>query len=154
MDDLNWLGSGWSLRILTPEQFGCPGSEMQPGDCTFSPYPTNWEEWAAEVDYPKWPFHLVKPNQLGSNYFAHNAHRKPIVVWLPGGNAWCIDGRACNDGVYYGDGWLVSGDPYLGTLTVKPSINMNGIYHGWLANNRISQDCEGRKHDPRTGRKI
>lgn len=151
--DPNWTGSGWSLRILTPEQFAAPGVDLQPGDCCFSPYPTNWDDWPKE-SYADWPFHLVKPTKLGSNYFARNAHRKPIIVWLPGGNAFCIDGRATRDGIYYGDGWEVSGDPYLGTLTVKPSINMNGCYHGYLTNNRISPDCEGRKHDPRTGQRL
>lgn len=38
--------------------------------------------------------------------------------------------------------WSVSGD--LPNVTVTPSINMVGVYHGWIQNGVITDDCDGR----------
>lgn len=55
----------------------------------------------------------------------------------------CDDSGMSRRGEYYGDGWTVTGD--LPRITVSPSINIVGSYHGWIQNGVISEDCEGRK---------
>lgn len=112
--------------------------------------PTEPEDWK-EIGHAPWPFHLVKPHKLGDRYYQHNLWRKPIVMLMPGRIWFCLDGKAVDEGIYYGEGWSVVGDPTTGSLTVHPSININGSYHGWLRQNQLSPDCEGRKYDPRTG---
>jgi hypothetical protein len=75
---------------------------------------------------------LVK-YKLSAYYFEHNAARKPLMVLLPGRHFFMVDGQ-CYDskrGGYYG-GWQVTGVPP--NITVHPSINMVGYYHGWLKN--------------------
>lgn len=81
---------------------------------------------------------------LSDYYKAHNAHRRPIFVILPGLALFCIDGQCHSDGVFYG-GWTVTGDAP--ALTLAPSINIGGTYHGFLQNGVISPDCEGREYD-------
>lgn len=44
----------------------------------------------------------------------------------------------------YYDGWTVTGKPP--DITVSPSINYVGSYHGWLQNGVISQDVDGRNY--------
>ncbi len=60
--------------------------------------------------------------------------RLPIVVVLPGlrrGYWFCVDDAYCSDGKLYG-GWTVTKDDHLETVTVTPSINCVGLWHGWL----------------------
>ena len=68
--------------------------------------------------------------------------RPPLVVRLPCGYDFCIDFRARRDGGAYGDGWAVSGTPP--QITLSPSINIVGSYHGWIRDGVITDDCEGR----------
>lgn len=68
----------------------------------------------------------------------HLGRRPPIVVCLPGGRVFCVDGKSAGGG-----GWTVSGDPP--RITVTPSINWEGHYHGWLIDGVLSDDCEGRR---------
>jgi hypothetical protein len=39
--------------------------------------------------------------------------------------------------------WRVTGE--LPKVTVEPSINMIGVYHGYITSGVITDDCEGRK---------
>lgn len=71
------------------------------------------------------------------------ASRPPYVVKLPDGTEFCIDSRATRDGQFVGDGWTVAGE--LPRVTLSPSINIVGSYHGWIADGVISDDCEGRR---------
>jgi hypothetical protein len=88
---------------------------------------------------------------LSPFYLRHNAHRPPLVVCLPsphgrrGVYPWCVDEqeRSGSRG-FYGDGWTVTGD--LPNLTVAPSINIGGTYHGWIRDGVITPDCEGRTY--------
>lgn len=98
--------------------------------------------------------------RVGDKVYPSNAHRHPLVVLLPGNNYHVIDGQCyssdcvtcnvprekCTCGAYtaksYYDGWLVEGEAPL--ITVTPSININGRYHGHLANGVISDDVEKR----------
>jgi hypothetical protein len=69
-------------------------------------------------------------------------YRLPLIVRLPDGTDFCVDGPCYNKGKRYG-GWAVSGNPP--NITLAPSINIVGYYHGWIQNGVISDDCEGRK---------
>jgi len=94
------------------------------------------------------PGHIFEP---APNYFRENRTRDPVVVRLPGPVDFCIDGRAWRAGTPYGDGWTVSGVPPM--VTVQPSINVQGIYHGYLIDGIIGEDVEGRKYGA-DGRKV
>lgn len=98
--------------------------ELQIGDMWFAP------EW------------LNRParDYLSPEYFLNNAHRPPIVVMFPGGVAFCID-RKSSDGT----GWTVTGEPP--NITVSPSIDHRGKWHGFLQNGVISDDVEGRRYE-------
>lgn len=65
--------------------------------------------------------------------------RPPIWVVLPSKTWFCVDSRTTDDG---GGGWTVTGDAP--NITVSPSINAVGIYHGFLVSGVLSDDCEGR----------
>lgn len=87
---------------------------------------------------------LLKRN-LTAQYFSKNSNRKPLVVLLPGKTYFLIDGKCFNHQRGYYDGWEVNGDPP--NITVSPSINIEGRYHGFLQNGVIGDDVDGRKFD-------
>lgn len=91
-----------------------------------------------------WPWFLTTDDWLSDHYRQHNAGRRPLLVVLPGRHLFCVDGQCWSDGKRYG-GWQVTGQAP--NITVSPSINLGGLYHGWLRNGVISDDCEGRKFD-------
>ena len=80
---------------------------------------------------------------LSRQYFAaHAGRRAALMVVLPNHHAICLD--ACATGHFDdGDGWTVTGDAP--NVTVSPSINWIGSYHGWLQGGVLSDDCEGRR---------
>lgn len=89
-----------------------------------------------------WPFVSARQSNLSEFYHQNNSGRQPIVVVLPGRALFCVDGKCRNSQGSYG-GWTVTGvAPF---ITVQPSINLGGIYHGFLQNGIISDDCEGRQ---------
>lgn len=104
------------------------------------------------------PWYLNEfPEDLSPYYFTHNAHRPPLVLVLPAafhvrGSTmnFCVDSKASIGGKLQPDGWVVTGAPP--DLTVAPSINAQGTYHGFLQNGVLTDDCEGRQfphHPPR-----
>lgn len=96
----------------------------------------------------EWPWWAAADEWLSDYYHAHNAHREPLLVKLPGRVVWCIDSKSWSGNVL-GAGWAVTGNGP--NITVSPSINCIGTYHGFLVNGVISDDCEGRQyhHDGR-----
>jgi hypothetical protein len=100
---------------------------------TMFPLPVN-----ANMD--EWPWFLADKSYLSDYYFEHNKHRRPLFVVLPKKVLFVIDGKCNDDGVSYG-GWQVTG--VAPNITVSPSINIRGAYHGWLQNGVISEDVEG-----------
>lgn len=56
---------------------------------------------------------------------------KRLAVKLPSGVPWLIDRS-----------WKRTGEPP--NITVTPSINHQGKYHGHLQNGYLTDDCEGR----------
>lgn len=92
--------------------------------------------------------HEIAPEfrYLGGRYLIdHQRNRAPIQVVLPNLDIFCVDSRARIGGIYHGEGWNVSGDAP--KITLSPSIDMVGYYHGWLQLGVLSDDTEGRKYD-------
>lgn len=95
---------------------------------------------------PKWDTVLtVYAKHLSEYYWKHNSDRRPLFVILPGLIPFCIDGQVWVDGEPSG-GWTVTGDAP--NITVMPSINAGGTYHGFLQNGLLSADVEGRLYGP------
>lgn len=127
----------WTIRMVPAPGEGpgeTPWKNLRVGDMWIAPHLLARPEG-----------HLYRP---ASKYFARNSHRPPLIVALPapgGGRVdWCVDGPAWKGGQPYGDGWDVSGEPPL--ITVAPSINIVGVYHGYIQNGVITDDCEGRRY--------
>ena len=91
-----------------------------------------------------WPWYWASDQWLSDYYREQNTGRRPLFVILPGRHLFLVDGKCWKDGKAYG-GWTVTGDAP--NITISPSINIGGNYHGWLQNGVISEDCEGRKFD-------
>lgn len=71
---------------------------------------------------------------VSANYLRDSAaKRKPLWVCLSGLVWFPIDSAPTNGG----DGWTVTGDPP--AITVSPSINVVGIWHGWLRNGVLTE---------------
>lgn len=81
------------------------------------------------------PVEELKERHLTQQYFRDNAARKPLVVMLPGRNYFLIDGQGFSVEKGYYDCWTVTGTPP--NITVAPSINFVGRYHGYLQNGVI-----------------
>src|SRR6185436_19711891 len=68
---------------------------------------------------------------LSPYYKQNNAKRKPLIVCLPTRVWFCVDGMAYKYPLgYHGNGWQVTGVAPL--ITVRPSIDICGRWHGWL----------------------
>jgi hypothetical protein len=96
--------------------------------------------------YPlAWALALTKAFEL--------AGRRPIAVVLPCGYHLCID--TAYWGGRWGEnpqrvGWAVqiAGPIAAGEkldVTLSPSVNIGGSYHGWIQGGIISEDVEGRR---------
>lgn len=78
----------------------------------------------------------------------HFPRRGPIMVMLPGRTtsgevtSWpfCVDSKARDENGWKANGWTVTGE--IPNLTVSPSINAKGVYHGWLQGGVISDGLE------------
>lgn len=106
-------------------------------------YGPNKEE--AEARDPKWNGYMrLQVEYLSQYYLDNNSHRRPLFVVLPNNDLFCVDGQCWSGGNHYG-GWQVFGEAP--SVTVSPSINIEGSYHGFLQNGVISDDCEGRTYD-------
>jgi hypothetical protein len=95
------------------------GDAPRPGDMFYAPWMLDGERGLA----PKY-FALSEPR------------RAPIIVVLPNGTHFCVDTMAHDkDRGDYGEGWDVAGTPP--ALTVNPSINIVGSWHGFLRNGEL-----------------
>lgn len=85
------------------------------------------------------------PRSLSDNYKSTaQGKRAPLYVMTPAG-PFCVDQSQVVNGEFAGGGWYVSGEAP--NITVSPSINFPGQYHGWLQNGLLTDDCEGRRYD-------
>ncbi len=75
-----------------------------------------------------------------------------LVVKMPDNSTWNIDrGRKANErgGVHTWPGWNRKGEPP--NITVEPSVNDVGRYHGYLRDGYLTSDIEGRKFEGEPG---
>lgn len=77
---------------------------------------------------------LLAPEHVG---------KRPLIVVLPGPVHFAVYGPTWKDGQRGPGGWKVVGDAP--ALTVTPSININGVWHGYLQDGYITADVEGRR---------
>lgn len=120
----------WTCRLIDldalRQQPGPLKQYLTPGDLWFAPWLTQ---------------------QLSPEYVRDwQGKRPPLVMHLPDGSDWVVDGIARN---MNGHGWTVTGEPPL--LTASPSIgkyNSDGSfsYHGWLRDGVLSDDIDGRSY--------
>jgi hypothetical protein len=88
----------------------------------------------------------MREHFLAPEYFEkHYGRRAPLWVLLPDKTYFCVDSRVVSSSEVGDHGWTVTGEPWHGNLTVSPSINIVGSYHGHIKNNEITDDVEGRK---------
>ena len=72
--------------------------------------------------------------------------RPPLLVRMPGRWEFSPDVCSRQHGVHVRDtGWHVFSTPPM--ITVQPSVNAEGIYHGWIRAGFITDDYEGRRYD-------
>ncbi len=146
----------WKLNWMAmPTDKDHVGYDLQVGDCFYYRDPGPEYDWVNDALNLHWFRFFCKEDRLSENYKQQpRPARPPILVYLPGRSLFCVDG-ACWRTVpdpngrgsrveYYG-GWTVTGSAEL--LTVSPSINCVGIYHGFITDGVITDDCEGRKYD-------
>jgi hypothetical protein len=87
----------------------------------------------------------LSSGELSDQYVQERmALRPPVLVKMPNGEVFSVDASVSGKS----SGWAVTGEPP--NITMSPSINLVGRYHGWLQNGVISDDCEGRTF-PRAG---
>ncbi len=122
----------WPLIELTAEEWKrrADESDLLPGHCVLAPWVLDDGHW-------------MKAG-LGANYLnIQQPRRPPILIMLPGDNLWCPDQMAwTSERGSYGNGWLVTGD--WPKISITPSINFVGRYHGFVIGGEITDDCEGR----------
>jgi hypothetical protein len=136
-------GKCGETRLLTPDGEEHSYGDLPPGTMFFVPR-NPVIEGADGQDTRGWPWYHASEESLSDYYRQHNSSRLPLMVVLPGRHLFLIDGKCWNGSQLYG-GWQVTGDAP--AITVSPSINIGGSYHGWLQSGVISDDCEGRKFD-------
>jgi len=74
----------------------------------------------------------MRKNILSDEYIRDWANKRPpLFVMLPGDVCFCLDTRAACDN----SGWTITGWPP--DITVSPSINIRGVYHGFIRNGLI-----------------
>jgi hypothetical protein len=111
----------WSIRMIDPAS----GASPEIGDM--------------------WPCDYWPSRWLSAYYdMTWREKRLPMMVWLPCGS-FCIDTCFIKNGDLDPEraGWVVTGEPPL--VTLVPSINIVGLYHGWIHDGIISDDCDGRQ---------
>lgn len=112
----------WPIRILDKKP---PWDDVKVGDA-----------WWLSPDDEAWP------TAVGTK---HRHLTKVLWVALPyrdGHYPFCVHSPSTREGPD-GAGWDVTGEAP--NITVNPSINIIGSYHGWIRNGVITDDCEGRK---------
>lgn len=111
-----------------------PLGPKQPGDMWYTPAMLEGER----ADY-------YRQFVLSAEYLRDWAGKRlPLWVCLPNGDHFCVDSQV--SGAQDKHGWAVTGEPP--AITVSPSINCVGRWHGWLQNGVLSDDVEGRTYQP------
>jgi hypothetical protein len=130
----------WPLRYRSAAE---PWKDAQFGDCWYYP---DWD--SQDAPYPA-VRKMFLEHQASRQYLDQWADKRPpIVIWLPPGFGFSPDEKY--RGGHRGEnpereGWTVSGVLEDGTLVVQPSVNIVGVYHGWIQDAQLSEDVEGRR---------
>jgi hypothetical protein len=74
-----------------------------------------------------------------SNEFRASGRNYVIYIRLPSGTDFCPDFKATDKRK---NGWTVTGE--LPRISVSPSVNEVGRYHGWIKEGVLSDDLDGR----------
>jgi hypothetical protein len=106
----------------------------KPGDDNYKPGAMWFGERFDDLDkYLYWP----------SKEFLAST-RRPLYVLLPSNTKWLelflLDMAPSSD---ESGGWTYTGTPP--EVTLSPSINCVGRYHGFIQNGYVTADCEGRR---------
>jgi len=128
----------WQCRLvdIPADDIGLPRSPHSPG--------TMYYGEPCMLD-PSDPYGRFCLKTLLSNEYKRDwmATRRPLFVVLPNGEEFCVDFAQSQHRGQSGQGWTVTGTPP--AITVSPSINCEGRFHGWLTGGVLSDDCEGRR---------
>lgn len=132
--------AGIPLRLITPPVYR-PAPDPWPEGLTewctrlYSPGDCWYASRRADGHWYQYPDHdggrrvLIAPRHLGTT-------QAPMLVVLPSGDLFCLQSPTIRDGQPTLKGWTVHGQ--LPRVTVKPSINLVGIWHGWLRNGTLT----------------
>lgn len=82
-----------------------------------------------------WPIKMHKIHPLDSQPGDAWPFEGSWAFKLPGGAVWTP---------IQPPGWTIEGE--MPNVTVRPSINQEGVYHGWITNGVLSDDIEGRTY--------
>lgn len=89
---------------------------------------------------------IANRSLLTSDYRSARAQlREPLFVVLPDGCNFCVDSVTMKDGVPGLAGWSVAGEAP--RLTLTPSVDIKGGWHGYIRDGEISDDVSGRSFD-------
>lgn len=119
----------WTCRLLPWDEWliARDSDALRPGDMAEMP-----SDRAAKID-----------GILSDEYRRDwQGRRRPILVALPGGAIFNLDRFASGSGR---SGWTITGAPP--RLTATPSINCEGVWHGYLTGGVLTEDCESRRFD-------
>lgn len=135
---------GWPLKLLGEFDHYPSYEDLTPEGATE----------IVPVDYGDCFLHSAfgPAESLGDHYKRDwTGKRLPLCVFTPGG-WWCPDQMAYSNMLgYHGEGWKVVGD--LPLITATPSINIIGLYHGFITAGILTADCEGRTFTERIRRR-
>lgn len=95
-------------------------------------------------EMPDGSFRLFDELPVGAMWSDDDGHLHVILPCRSGRTEFDIDGHGWRDGAPSKDRWGRSGTPP--RVTVSPSINIVGDYHGWVRDGKVTPDCEGRTY--------
>lgn len=89
--------------------------------------------------------------RLTAQYFKDNSSRHPLMLALPSRRGgifrFLVDGKCYSGERGYYDGWTVTGHaPF---ISVMPSVNVEGAYHGFIGVNGVQPGHVGPDLDAR-----
>ncbi len=113
-----------------------------PWACRLIAAPGSAREWLAVRPGDMWFVDdLDEPYMRAAHLAPEHDGKRALVVRLPGPVSFPIY-RAPSGG---GDAWTVTGTPP--AVTLRPSINCHGVYHGYITDGIITDDIEGRRYN-------
>lgn len=126
----------WQCKLVVYDKsMTIQNGGLKVGDMFYAPDPES-------ENYTRWL--EFNTSNLSDYYKQNNSGRRPLIVVFPGPYMFCIDEMCWRSGERYG-GWTVTGKAPL--ITVSPSINIGGTYHGFLQNGLLGDDVEGRMYN-------